>query len=443
MLGSLREHMDDLLADWRQKRFLLAVSGGLDSVTLAHLLYDLGCEFSIAHCNYQLRGAESDEDQEFVVDLAHQLDRQVYTRSFDTNSIREAQGGSVQMVARELRYTWFKELLQDRKLDMLITAHQADDDLETLLINLMRGTGLRGLTGINQLTEQTLRPFLPFEKQDILTYAKAKGYHWREDSSNKKTDYLRNQLRLEVIPLIKQIKPQVLGSVQHTLEHLKGSQGLVDDYIELIRRLVMSPTDGGYQLDIEQLQKLPHSRAVLYELLSPYGFTAWEDIHHLLKAQSGKQVLSGSHRLIRDRDVLILTRLQKDTKPQQYWLQKGVWELTEPLKLIITRADSFETTNANTVFLDEQKLQFPLQLRRWSQGDYFHPFGMKGSKKLSKYFKDEKLSLTEKENLWLLCSAEQIVWIIGYRMDERFKVDRQSEKIIKIEYVAHEGNTPG
>ncbi|PQB04144.1 tRNA lysidine(34) synthetase TilS [Aureitalea marina] len=434
MLNAVRQHMDELLPQWREKHFLVAISGGVDSVTLTHLLKDLGCHFSLAHCNFNLRGAESEADQEFVEDLSSKLGLDVYVKSFDTLKEKESAKGSVQMVARDLRYAWFAELMEEHSLDYLVTAHQADDDLETFLINSMRGTGLRGLTGINALTDWTLRPLLPFDKQTVVDYAKSKGYHWREDSSNQETSYLRNQLRLEVIPRLKQIKPELGQTIDKTLKHLKGSQSLVDDYMQLIRGLVLRETDSGWEIDLGQLAGLPHPNEVLYELLSPFGFTAWEDIYELQNAQSGKQIFSPTHRLIKDREVLILDERRDTLGVNNYFIQESDSALIEPISLNISAVDSFELTNANTVFLDKDKLNFPLQLRPWKEGDFFYPFGMEGRKKLSKYFKDEKLSLTEKENLWLLCSDNEIVWVIGHRMDERFKVERDSSRIIKIEY---------
>lgn len=431
--------MDALLPQWREKRFLLAVSGGVDSVTLTHLMHELGCQLALAHCNFQLREDESDEDEQFVKALAGRLELKLYHKRFDTSVSKEISGGSVQMVARDLRYSWFEELLNEHDFDYLVTAHHADDDLETLLINLMRGTGLRGLTGINSLSEKIFRPLLEFDKESILQYAKKQGYYWREDSTNLKSDYLRNQLRLEVIPALKQIRPQILKTTRQTIENLRGSQDLVDDYLQLIKKLVLTSTERGLELSIDQLKGLPHPTELLYELLRTYGFTAWEDVVHLLDAQSGKQVFSPTHRLIKDREVLILSPRNDQSVKSSFSLQEGIEKIDHPISLRFSKTDKWEATNAHVAFIDEDKLDFPLQLRRWREGDFFYPLGMSGRKKLSKYFKDEKLSLTEKEGLWLLCSGEDIVWIIGYRMDERFKVNRETQRILKIEHLTHDG----
>ena len=439
MLEALRDHMDALLPQWRDKRLLLAVSGGVDSVTLAHLLKDLNCHLTLAHCNFQLRGEESDEDQQFVEALAGRLGLQLHQKRFDTQEKHEYSKGSIQMVARELRYNWFRELMESHDYDYLVTAHHADDDLETLLINLIRGTGLRGLTGINSAVGTVLRPLLVFDKERILDYAKEKGYYWREDSSNEKSDYLRNQLRQEVIPVLKRIKPQLLQTSAQTMNNLKGSQALVGDYLQLIENLVVTQTSRGIELSIEQLKGLPHPEQLLYELLWTYGFTAWNDVAQLMDAQSGKQVLSPTHRLIKDREVLILTPRKAEGPKDSFKIERNTSQMDHPLPLRFSLVDQWEATNAHTAFIDEGKLNYPLELRPWRGGDVFYPIGMKGRKKLSKYFKDEKLSLTEKENLWLLCNGEEIVWIIGYRMDERYKVSRETQQILKIEHLAHDG----
>ena len=427
--------MDTLLPDWREKRLLLAVSGGVDSVTLVHLLKDLSCQFALAHCNFQLRGEESDEDQHFVEALAGRLELQLHQKRFDTQERRENSKGSVQMVARELRYSWFDELMDTHNYDYLLTAHHADDNLETLLINLMRGTGLRGLTGITSVSDKIFRPLLEFDKESIFQYAKKQGYYWREDSSNQKSDYLRNQLRKEVIPTLKRIKPQLLQTSGQTMKNLMGSQALLDDYVQLIANLVLTETDRGIELNIEQLKGLPHPEQLLYELLWTYGFTAWSDIVHLMDAQSGKQVFSPSHRLIKDREVLILSPREDEPSIGSFSIGPDTSEIDDPVNLRFSRVDQWKATNAHVAFIDEEKLDFPLEIRPWKAGDFFYPLGMSGRKKLSKFFKDEKLSLTEKENLWLLCNGEEIVWIIGHRMDERYKVSRDTQQILKIEHL--------
>jgi len=246
--------------------------------------------------------------------------------------------------------------------------------------------------------------------------------------------YLRNKLRHEVIPPYKEVSKTALKNFQKTQSFLKGSQALVDDYMKLVHNLVLSETDNGYEIDIEKIRELPNTDALLFELLSPFDFTAWEDIMGLLDAQSGKQVFSPSHRLIRDRGVLLLSPHPSDSLIDTFYVSEGDSEIEEPIQLQFEVVEHFEITNAHTVFVDKESLCFPLVLRRWEEGDEFQPFGMKGKKKLSKFFKDEKLSLIAKENTWVLCSNNRIVWVVGLRLDERFKVEKSTSQILKIVY---------
>ncbi|MEL6811173.1 MAG: tRNA lysidine(34) synthetase TilS [Bacteroidota bacterium] len=416
------------------KKLLLACSGGVDSVVLAHLLYEEGFTIGLAHCNFSLRGMESDEDETFVNSLSKKWEVPFYSEQFDTETYAQEHKLSVQMAARELRYRWFDTLLKEEPYDYVLTGHHADDDLETFFINLSRGTGLKGLTGIPVLNEKVVRPLLNFSRDQLMTYAKAHGLYWREDSSNAKSDYLRNRLRHEVIPPFKEATKTALKNFHKTQANLRGSQALIDDYMTLIQNLVLSKTEEGYKIQIEKLRELPNTKALLYELLSPFNFTAWGDIMDLLEGQSGKKVFSSSHRLIKDRDFLLLTEHPSDTLVDTYYLAEGTSEIEEPIYLRFEDVERFEITNAHTVFVDKESLSFPLVLRRWEEGDVFHPFGMQGKKKLSKYFKDEKLSLIAKENTWVLCSDNDIVWVVGLRLDERFKVEKSTAHILKIVY---------
>lgn len=403
-------------------------------MVLAHLLAQLGYTFALAHCNFSLRGSESNEDEAFVDDLAKTFDVPFYAERFDTKSYADAHDFSIQMAARALRYTWFEELRTDFKYDLILTAHHADDDLETFFINLSRGTGLRGLAGIPDTTETIARPLLPFSRDEILKFATEKKLYWREDSSNAQSNYLRNMLRHEVIPPYKSAAKNALQTFAKTQRNLQGSLNLIEDYMALVYNLVVTEFNDGYSINIPKLMDLPNSKTLLYELLYSFGFTAWSDIGDLLTAQSGKKVISKTHMIVKDRDQLLVSALPDDLPSRTYEIHEGILEIEVPIHLNFATAERFEITNANTVFVDAEKLSFPLVLRKWKEGDSFRPFGMKGKKKLSKYFKDEKLSLIAKQKVWVLCSDDEIVWVVGMRLDDQFKVEKDTQKILRIAY---------
>ncbi|WP_341271715.1 tRNA lysidine(34) synthetase TilS [Aequorivita soesokkakensis] len=415
------------------KKLLIACSGGLDSVVLTHLMKNLNYEIALAHCNFSLRGKESDGDEMFVIGLANTLEIPVFAETFDTKKFAKEHKNSTQMAARDLRYNWFAEILKDFKYDYLLTAHHLDDDLETFFINLSRGAGLNGFTGIPKENNKIIRPLLNFSREEILKYAEQNNLKWREDSSNEKTDYLRNKLRLEVLPKFKETSKSLLKKFQKTQQNLQASQNLLEDYMALVYKLVVSEGMDSYKINIKKIKELPHTEALLYELLNGFGFSEWEDVSNLLEAQTGKQVFSKTHRLLKNRDELVLTEIyfEKDDK-EILIFEEGI---TAPITLKMEPSKYIGETEKNLIYVASEKLNFPLKLRKWRDGDTFQPFGMKGKKKLSKFFKDEKISLNEKEKIWLLLSGEKIVWVIGHRMDERFKVTENTRKIFKITYL--------
>ncbi|MCB0456194.1 MAG: tRNA lysidine(34) synthetase TilS [Flavobacteriaceae bacterium] len=432
MLKAFKKHVETSFPSLKESRLLVACSGGLDSVVLAFLLKELHYEIGLAHCNFSLRGAESDGDEAFVLELAKKWNVPVFTETFNTKAYAATNKISTQMAARELRYTWFDEIIKSNSYNYLLTAHHADDNLETFLINLSRGTGLRGLTGIPAFNETTVRPLLPFAKEELLNFAKQQHLFWREDSSNSSNDYLRNELRHEVIPLLKKTSQGFLKNVQKTQQHLLETEALVEDYVVLIRNLVMQQTPHGFEISIPKLLDLPHPEALLYELLSPFQFTAWEDISALLHAQSGKQVFSSEYRVLKNREMLMVTEIPSEEKNLSKFISENEQQIDSPLRMSFIPTDKMGYIATNTVYVDTSKLDYPLELRKWQEGDIFQPFGMKGKKKLSKFFKDEKLSLATKEQIWVLLSNRKIVWVVGYRMDDFFKITSKTETILKI-----------
>ncbi|WP_299153702.1 tRNA lysidine(34) synthetase TilS [uncultured Christiangramia sp.] len=417
-------------------KLLIAVSGGVDSVVLAHLCKLSKMEFSIAHCNFNLRGEESEADEAFVKELAENMEVPFFTQSFNTLKFAENAGISIQMAARELRYNWFEELSNSMEFDYTLTAHHANDNLETFLINLIRGTGPEGLQGIKDKHHQLLRPLINFSRFEIEEFANSKSLKWREDSSNASDKYMRNRIRHHMVPLMQELNPQLLETFAKTQQHLNESMELVEDYMSLLYPKIISRDVFGYALDIAFLKKVPNSKQVLYQLLKSFRFTEWSDVHDLMDAQTGKMVLSDTHRLIKDRNRLLLTEIQDESINKEYQLEKGEEFVMIPEfgTLHLTEVEKFDKSATNSIFVPIRKLKFPLLIRKWKEGDFFVPFGMKGKKKLSDYFKDEKFSLPQKEQTWLLYSGEDLVWIINQRADNRFSVEKGDREILKISF---------
>lgn len=434
MLLKLQNHLDRNFPFLKDRKLLIAVSGGMDSMVLVHLMKQLGYSINIAHCNFNLRAGESDGDEKFVIDYADENNIKILVTHFDTELFVADNKLSVQVAARQLRYLWFHELLEENNLDYVLTGHHLDDSLETFLINFTRGTGLEGLTGIPAQNDRVIRPLLPFTRDEIEAHAKENNIEWREDSSNASDKYLRNKLRHDVVPLLKSLNPAFMDSFRETLEHLQQARSLAADAGVLVYKQVVSEKKNQKHINISDMKRLPNYNAYLYQWLSPFGFTAWEDIYALTEAQPGKQVLSAGFRLVKDREFLILEPLREQDE-RLYKIAKNQREITEPVQMRIGYVEKvLKTSGSNIIYIDTNTLKFPLFVRKWQQGDYFYPLGMNGQKKkVSKYFKDEKMSLPEKENAWLLCSGSQIVWIIGRRADERFKVTDTTTQIFKIE----------
>lgn len=430
MLSNFKRNIESHFPFLLGKKVLVACSGGLDSVVLTQLMHALNFEMAVAHCNFSLRGKESDGDEIFVIELAKKMAIPVFTETFDTAQFAAAHGLSVQMAARELRYTWFAQILNDFNFDYLLTAHHADDDLETFFINLSRGTGLKGLVGIPQINGNTVRPLLNFSRQEILQHAQKSQLKWREDSTNEKGDYLRNSLRLEVLPKFKKHTDSLLKNFKSTKRNLSQTQHLLEDYMAIVFKMVVTETPNSYKIDVQKIKSLPHTEALLYELLHGFGFTEWNDVLGLLDAQTGKKLLSKTHQLLKNRNFLELSKLKQEAPFEEFIVSRE--GLQFPINLKIESAKYIGETEKNTIFTDAKTLKFPLKLRRWKEGDCFQPFGMTGKKKISKFFKDEKFSINEKSEVWLLLSQGEIVWVVGHRMDDRFKVGANTEQILKF-----------
>ena len=434
MVTAFKKHIAAHFPALVDQKILVACSGGLDSIVLLHLLQKIGLTLGVAHCNFKLRGAHSDADLSFVETIGGNLGVPVFTNVFDTKAYAKKQGVSTQVAARELRYEWFYSTARANGYDRIATGHHADDDLETFFINLSRVTGLRGLTGIVSNTEQLIRPLLPFSRAQIMQFAKKEGLFWREDSSNSTRDYLRNKLRLDVIPAFKGVNKTVLQNFKQTQQHLKESQALLEDYITLVTKLVVSHTDAGYEIDSKQLQALPNTNTLLFELLYPYGFTDFKAIASILESEVGKKVLSKQYVLHKDRNHLVLTKKEQVVDSRVYYIDAKQQSCTIPIKLNFTKVAQVGEHEPHSLYVDAAKLTYPLKVRAWRLDDVFHPFGMKGKKKLTKFFKDEKLSLLSKNSVWVLESGDEIVWVIGLRPDDRYKVTSATNKVLKIQW---------
>lgn len=432
MLTKLQNHLDKNFPFLKESKLFLAVSGGIDSVVLLHLLHQLHYEIAVLHCNFSLRDSESDADENFIRTLCKELNIPIHVQKFDTKQFASDYKLSIQLAARKLRYDWFYELLETQNFDYVVTAHHLDDSLETFLINFTRGTGLDGLTGIPNQNYKTIRPLLPFSRVEIDEYAKENNIQWREDSSNASDKYLRNKLRHDVIPVLKELNSNLLSSFDKTIENLKQSQSLVEDASNLVFKIVAEPSDSLLKINLTELLKLPNYKAYLFQWLKEYDFTAWNDIYDLVHAQSGKQVFSENYVLLKDRNHLIVSEKINSDENELHWLHKDNKEVNFPLNFSFCNVSDTLNQDSNTIFVDENLIQFPLELRKWKEGDFFYPIGMVGKKKVSKYFKDEKLSLIDKSNKWILCSDNQIVWIIGMRQDNRFKTTHNTTNILKI-----------
>ena len=425
MLAEFKNHIKVTFPFLADAPVLLAVSGGLDSMVLANLAKMLGWQFAVAHCNFKLREAASDLDEAFVADWCNSHEVPYFAKTFDLRELK----GSIQLEARKVRYAWFLELMQGG-YRYLATAHHLDDAIETFLINLSRGTGIDGLTSIPEINGSIVRPLLPFSKDSLEVFAKKQGINWREDASNSSRDYQRNKMRHDVVPKLKENTPNFALNFQKTQSFLGLSALMLDNYADDLKKRFLLPKDDGFTISIEALKELSPLEGYLHLLFKSFGFTQWKDLQNLLDAQSGKEVHSPTHRLIKDREFLLLVPIMASSQVV-YSIPDSEDNIHQPIALSFEEVSGIEKRNDRTIYVDKEKLNYPLKLRKWKIGDYFYPLGMQGSKKVAKFFKDEKLNTLEKESQWLLCSGDAIIWIVGRRLDDRFKVGPTTQKILK------------
>lgn len=434
MFNRFQRHIDSDFPFLKNASLLVATSGGVDSMVLTELCRKLDFDIALAHCNFKLRTAESDDDEAFIRSYAKTHNLKLHVTHFDTQNFSTQTKQSIQMAARQLRYDWFERLKEEFGYDYILTAHHADDNLETFLINLSRGTGLEGLIGIPAVNNSIVRPLLFAERDHILDYANTHAIQWREDRTNTDINYLRNQFRHQIVPILKSITPSFLDNFKRSQSYFKDTQTVVKDRIDQIAEQVIDDvTEGEIKFNSSKIKALNNPKAYLYFLLKGYDFTDWDEIFKLLDAQSGKQILSPSYRLLKNREHLILSR--SDVLRQSDILISST-DTNVPIPLlnsclIFESVEMINDKSKQVFFVDNSKLKYPLLVRHWRDGDYFYPVGMTGKKKLSKYFKDEKLSLNTKEKTLVLCSENKIVGVLGMRADQRFHPSNY-DSIIKI-----------
>lgn len=419
------------------KPVIVGVSGGADSVVLLHLLLSLGYNCVIAHCNFHLRMEESDRDEAFVLNLSNELKIPYYHIDFETDKYADSHHVSIEMAARDLRYAWFYELLEKLHAQAIAVAHHADDSIETLMMNLVRGTGLRGLTGIPVRNGKVVRPLLCCTRAEIENYIVEHNLEYITDSSNTMLDYQRNKFRNVVLPLLEEINPSVRQTLYDSIERFTGNLAIYNQAIEKIKTEVVNNESETIKLDIDLLKQQIHLPTIMFELLHNYGFGAAtiKQITNQLDGESGKQFYSETHRLLKDRKYLIIRKIEPKTV-DVYWISETETEISSPIHLKLNKLElssDFQVSKEKCcIHIDASKLHFPLQLRRWKEGDTFFPFGMSNSKKISDFFIDNKFTLLEKEQAWLLVSGENIVWIVGQRSDNRYRVTEKTKEVIEL-----------
>jgi len=407
-------------------QYLLAVSGGLDSTVLAHLLHLSGISFSMAHCNFGLRGDESDGDETFIREMAGRLGVKVYVKKFETKPYSKAMGISTQMAARDLRYQWFEELLDQENFKGIVVAHHADDQVETVLLNLLRGTGIEGMFGMSDTRDKIIRPLLPFRRTELEAYALHEGYEWREDRTNQTIDYKRNFLRHQVLPQLQGFDPSALSLLTYSIDRIKDSgRAFFYLYEEWLGKNVQKEERLQY-LKIDSIRNSPGKKSLLFYWLRTFGFNYFQTediIKSLEREEAGKTFHSKEYSLNLDREYLILG--YKEAEFHEAWLEESSIELstgTSVYDMLFLNKDFTTDRSSVNAMLDREMLDFPLKVRKWEVGDRFKPLGMKNFKKISDFLIDLKMPLIHKRDIKVLCSGDDIVWVIGLRIDDRFKI---------------------
>lgn len=420
----------------KEDKILLAVSGGVDSMVLAHLFHCSGYQFAVAHCNFQLRNEASEADNAFVKNWAKAHNVAFFEQKFETLQYASENGLSIQIAARELRYNWFFQLLESHNFNYLATAHHYNDSVETFFINIIRGTGISGLHGIVEKKEKLIRPLIQFSKNEIQAFAIANKIEWREDESNASEKYLRNKVRLQLIPLLQNINPEIDKITKNSIQHLKAWESSFEKILQNLEKNIITTNKNNFSIPFSAIYDFGIDEVSLAFYLKKFGFNYSQsaNIFKAIKGESGKLFHSLNFTLLVERNALIVEPKKQDDTTV-FELNKSDFEIQFPIHLKWKFSPIFDKSlnHKNIIQVDADLLSFPLQLRKWKSGDYFQPFGMKGKQKLSDFFINQKLSLFEKQKVWLLESNGEIVWVIGYRMSEKFKVNTQTKNVLTVE----------
>jgi tRNA(Ile)-lysidine synthase len=421
-----------------QQQIMLAVSGGIDSVVMTDLFCNAGHTCTVLHCNFGLRGGESDGDEAFVRTLAAGYEIPVFVKHFETEDYAEEHGISIQMAARELRYAWFQEITEHDDTHRIATAHNLNDSIETVLLNLSRGTGIKGITGIPVMNGKTIRPLLFATRKEITDYARDRSLQYREDSSNASKKYHRNKVRHDLIPVFEEINPSFIQTMRDNIRRFGESYTIYREQVAKKRGAIFLEKGSHIEIRVDSIKELEPIGSWLYELFSEFGFTMDQclNIEKILDADSGKQFISPTHRLFRDRDTFLLYKVE-NLSFERYYIDSPESRASLPFSMdieVIDRQDmSGFPSSRKIACLDLDRLNFPLIIRKWQHGDYFYPLGMEQMKKVSDFFIDNKIPVPEKGRTWILTSGNKIVWIMGLRIDNRFRITDKTKRVIKLQ----------
>lgn len=444
LLTQFTQHVNTASLFQKADKLLIAVSGGVDSVVLCDLCFSAGFNFEMAHCNFQLRGEDSEADEKFVVELALKYKVKYHVVKFDTEKYAAEHKQNIQLAARNLRYNWFNEILENNTdIKHIATAHHADDNLETILMNFFKGTGINGLKGIQShhagIGGKIIRPLLFANKSELVDYAQSNHCQWREDVSNESDKYTRNFFRNQVIPLIENVIPEAKANVQNNIKRFNDISIIYDNAILKIKSKLLEFKGNEIHIPVLKLYKHDAYETILFEIIKPYNFTSSQlnDAVNLLHADSGKYILSASHRILKNRNWLIISPIVH-VEETIFIIEPNTTNINfGNNKIAIEKITSKDFSNdVSIALLDNKHIEFPLILRKWKQGDYFYPLGMTKKKKLSRFFIDLKLSLLEKENTWVVESNKKIIWVVGKRIDNRFKITEATESILKLTLIS-------
>ena len=437
MQSKFESYLKDNFPYLLKERCIICCSAGVDSVVLFHLMLSVNKNILVAHCNFKLRGVESDKDEEFVMTLCKENSIKFYSKSFDTKKIKENSNNSIQMIARDLRYEFFDKISNELKINHILTAHHLNDSLESFIINISRGSGLDGLTGVPMLNGKIKRPLIDFEKKEIIDYAKNKNLRWREDSSNKLNSYLRNRVRNNIISELEDLEGNFLKNFKKTIKYLKMSNSLIHERINNIKADLLKSEIDEISLNIKSLNEI-NKEAFLYYFLRDYGFVDWSKIMDLLDGESGKKIYSKSHVLFKEKSKLILReiKLVKNFSLTINSLDTIKLPLENGASLSFKEVEEVEKDNFDIITVDKGSLVLPLKLRYFNHGDTFCPFGMNGTKKVGKFLKDNGVNELDRSSKLILVNGDnKIIWIVGMRLDKRFSVKKDSVKLLNIEYL--------